>query len=348
MNSTGENSEVCAPTCWGLALLIWFCAVISIGLQTWIGDASIYSEKLEMRREALHFGILENSPPGGKGWGAVGGLTIQKRVGVVFLAEGVRRITGLSVGKVYKALDTAFLFMTLMALFFYLKRWVSPTLSVIGLLYFSAMLPFTYQFQLFHPWDRPQLLLWLGLLYLCFERRFWLLIMVLPIAMLVKYDLVVLPAFYLLLHIVGQSRLRAITEAAALLVVASACYLALDTMFPAPLDKSGFNLKSALDVLAANLQMIASMGLRLPPLIVLGLPLLLVVPHWKKIGWEMCASLLFAVALLVTFVSFSKFEEVRAQMVVLVLLLPAALQGLDRLLSTKEAPRFQTSTMALR
>ena len=85
-----------------LALLIWLLATITIGLQSWVGDQTIYSRSLEQKREELHFGILTNEAPGGGSWGAVGALSIQKRVGVVYLAEGLRKLTGLTVGSKIK------------------------------------------------------------------------------------------------------------------------------------------------------------------------------------------------------------------------------------------------------
>lgn len=325
----------------GLALLVWFCATLSIGLQHWVGDATIYSKALEARREALHAGILMNQPPEGNRWGASGAVTVQKRVGVVYLAEWLRQASGHAVGKVYKAIDTVFLCVSMLALFFFLRRWHPPMICVLGLLYFAAVLPFTYLFQLFHPWDRLQLAIWIGLFWLCIERRFGLLLLALPASMVVKYDTLVLPLLYFLLHWQHGSRGKALAEAGVLTLVAIATNFALDLSFPAPNDKTVFNPLGALTMLAENARTFASMGLRFPPLLVFTVPLILALMRWSLHTPTIRALVLFGVFLLMTFLAFSRFEEVRAEIVVLVLLLPAALGALTVLLDANSALKPQ-------
>ena len=58
----------------GAVALVWLLATIVIGLQSWLGDQTIYSKALAEKREVFHFAILANEAPGGAGWGAVGGL----------------------------------------------------------------------------------------------------------------------------------------------------------------------------------------------------------------------------------------------------------------------------------
>lgn len=321
----------------GFALLLWFSASLTAGLQQWVGDATIYSPRVELKREQLHFAILNNELPGGKSWGAVGALTVQKRVAVVYLAELLRRQSGWPVGKVYKAIDSLCLLGALLALFFLLKRWVGNTHSSIGLLYFSAMLPFTYVLQLFHPWDRLQLVLWIGLIYLVLERRPVWLALGLMLSMFVKYDTIMLPLLYGLVHFKDVHPKRAALETLALFVLAATTYLALGAMFPAPLDQTNFNSEGAMKMLRSNLLSLARMGLNSPPLVVMGAPLLLALWQWPRLTHELKACIVFALFLSVTFILFSRYEEVRAQMIVLVLLLPAALQALARLLGNGAA-----------
>lgn len=327
----------------GLACLVWLCASLAIGLQTWIGDSTIYSNKLEAQREALHQGILRNEAPGGRGWGAIGALTIQKRVAVVYLAEGLRKLSGLTVGKVYKLIDTVFLFVALLALFFYLRRWLASAPALIGFFYFAAMLPLSYPFQLFHPWDRLQLAMWIGLLYLALQARFWPLLLALPLSMTVKYDTIMLPLFYWLLHARGERFWRVGLEAALLGGLALATYVALGQLFPAPLDQTKFSPGGALVMLVENARTLAIMGPRFPPALVFTLPLALALLSWRQLGHELRASVIFALALLALFLAFSRFEEVRAQLVVLVLVLPAALAALPRLLGEPFSPAVRTA-----
>lgn len=313
-------------------LLVWLLATITVGMQAWIGGETVYASQLEGRREALHFGILANEAPGGKGWGAIGALSIQKRIGVVYLAEAVRQVTHLPVAKVYQLLDTVFLFAALLGLFFYLRHWVAPVHALIGVLYFSAVLPLTYFFQLFHPWDRIQLAIWIGLLYLVAERRFGWLALGLVLSMLVKFDTILLPGLYFLVHCTLPRWRRTLAETAVLGALAAGTYFALGLLFPSPLDTRGFDPGAAQDMLARNVRVMLDMNVRYPPFLVHALPALLSFFALRSGDRFVRASVLFACGLSAVYFSFSLYEEVRAHMVVLVLLLPPALISLSRLL----------------
>lgn len=326
----------------GLALFIWLLVSITIGLQSWIGDQTIYSKSLEQKREELHFGILANRAPGGASWGAVGALSIQKRIGVVYLAEGIRKLTGLAVGKIYKLLDSVFLFVSLLCLYFYLRKWVPDLYCLLGIMYFSAALPLTYFFQLFHPWDRLQLAIWIGLLYLVADRRFLPLTLGLVVSILVKFDTILLPFFYFLVHFTKGQWQRASFESFVLLVLAFGTYTVLWKLFPAPLDSSHFTWDGALAMLRSNAQTFIGMNLRYPPLLVHALPLFLALFFLRSKDRFVRSSVAFALGLSAVYVLFTHYEEVRAHMIVLVLLLPSALISLRNFLEQngiERAPR---------
>lgn len=320
-----------------LALLMWLLATITIGLQSWIGNETIYSKQLEQQREEFHFAILANKAPGGAGWGAVGALSIQKRIGVIYLAEGIRKHTGLAVGKIYKLLDSVFLFIALLSLFFYLRKWVPDLYCLIGVLYFCTALPLTYFFQLFHPWDRLQLALWIGLLYLVAERQFLLLAFGLVVSVLVKFDTVLLPFLYFLVHFSRNQWQRTSLETLVLLVLAFGTYVALGQLFPAPLDNVGFSLDTAWTMLLKNAQTLADMNVRFPPLLVHALPVFLSLFLLRSKERFVCASVAFALGLSAVYMMFSYYEEVRTHMVVLVLVLPSALISVRNFLENNEA-----------
>lgn len=312
-----------------LALLMWLLATITIGLQSWIGDQTIYSKQLEQQREEFHFAILANKAPGGAGWGAVGALSIQKRIGVVYVAEGIRRQTGLAVGKIYKLLDSVFLFIALLSLFFYLRKWVPDIYCLLGVLYFCASLPLTYFFQLFHPWDRLQLAIWIGLLFLVADRRFLLLALGLVVSVFVKFDTILLPFFYFLVHFSKSQWRRTSVESLVLLVLAFGTYHALGQLFPAPLDKGGgFNWDTAQAIFLRNMKTLYDMNVRFPPLLVHALPIFMSLFVLRSKGRYVWASVAFALGLGAVYMMFSNYEEVRAHMVVLVLVLPSALISL--------------------
>lgn len=320
--NTGTRNAV------SLALLMWLLATITIGMQTWLGDETIYSKELTQKREELHFAILNNKAPGGDSWAAVGGLSIQKRVGVVYLAEVIREKFGLAVGKVYKLLDSVFLFISLVSLFFYLRRWLPDVYCLIGVLYFCAVLPITYFFQLFHPWDRLQLAIWIGLLYLVSSRRYFALSFGLVVSIFIKFDTVLLPVFYLLVHFTRVRWLRASVEFSVLLILAFGAYFTVGQMFPDPLDASRYTLDGVSSMSLSNWTAFVEMNVRYPPVLVFALPLLLSCFFLGFKDRYVWVSVVFALTLTAVHLLLTHFEEVRAYMVVLVLIMPSALISL--------------------
>lgn len=309
----------------GLLILIWLLITITISMQSWIGDQTIYSKALEQKRESFHYGILENKAPGGGSWGAVGAQSVQKRVGIVYIAEGIRHITNLAIGKIYKLLDSIFLFVSLVSLFFYLRKWLPEIYCLLGVLYFCAILPLTYFFQLFHPWDRIQLAVWIGLLYLVASRRFLLLAIGLVFSIIIKFDTILIPLFYLLVHFTKENWRRDCIESIALLILAFGTYIILGQLFPAPLDVSRFTWGEAQTMLVRNAQVFASMNLRYPPLLAYALPVFLSLFFLHEKDRFVWASIVFGFGLSLIYILFSLYEEVRTHIVVLVLILPSAL-----------------------
>jgi len=92
--------------------------------------------------------------------------------------------------------DTVCLFASLLLLFAYLKRWVPVSYAVIGILMYGAMLPLTYLFHQFQPWDRPSIVLWILLLMLIRAGPIWVIAPVLAVSAGIKYDTVLLPGLY--------------------------------------------------------------------------------------------------------------------------------------------------------
>lgn len=317
----------------GRAALLWLLLAITLALQTWIGDLTIYGKSLEVQRAMLHQAILDNHPPGGKTWAEWGALSVQKRVGVVYLAEAVRIASGLRIGAVYKLIDTVCLLFALGALFVYLRRWAPPSAALIGLLYFSAMLPLTYFFQLFHPWDRLQLLLWIVLLGLIADRRFWLLGVGLVLSVLVKFDTVLLPALYFAVHVRREGWQRLLAESLVLCGLVVGASLLLGHLFGDPAEGSRFSRAGVFTQLGLNWHKLMVMKLSYPPLLVHALPLALALFGWQGQPRFIGMSLLFGVAMGLIHLFLTNFEEVRAHMMVLVLVMPAAVAATRQLLN---------------
>lgn len=308
-------------------------AMIVMAHQWWVGDLTLYAPALEQTRATAHRAMLDNEAPGGRRWSEVGGAGINIRVGAVYLAEGVRRTTGLPIGLVYKLLDTLFLFAALLALAAYLRQWLDAPHVLIGLLYLGTMLPLTYMLHAFHPWDRLQLVLWILLLYLTQHRRPVGLGVALTASMAVKFDVMLFPLLYAMAH-AGQGRHRRVAlETAALAAIAVASFVALKLLFPAPLEPARFGLDGAWQQMGSNLAALVALNFRHPVVLVILVPLIAALLDLRFQPRFVQACVAFALVLSGVFFALTNYAEVRAQVGVLVLLLPAALLSLQRRLA---------------
>lgn len=320
-----------------VAILFLILAIgsITIGLQSSIGNATIYAQELEQKREELHHAILANKAPGEKSWAASGAATTNLRVGVVYLAEGIRKTSGLSLSKVYLLLDTVFLFSALAGLFFYLRKWLPDVYCLIGVLYLCSMLPLTYFWHYFQPWDRPQLALWILLLYLLRERRLVFLGACLAVSVIVKFDVMVLPGLYFLTHVSRERWQRVTLESVGLSVIALGTYAGLKWLFPTPIDTDDLAMRGGMHVLRHNIEVFQSLHISYPPLLFHGVVILLSVIGLRSRERFVWVSVVFAAGLMLLFLFASRLEEVRAQTMMTVLLLPAALLSLRELLERR-------------
>lgn len=82
---------------------------------------------------ALHEGILHNRlPAGAQTWKDLGANSVNTRVGVVYFAEAVRRLTGEDVNNVYRVIDSIALFAALIVLFVYLRTFVPESYALLA------------------------------------------------------------------------------------------------------------------------------------------------------------------------------------------------------------------------
>jgi hypothetical protein len=330
-----------------MLMLIALIGSITIGLQWWVGDATIYSKELEGKRELMHSAILTNVAPQNGSWADIGAASLNIRIGTIYLAEGLRKVTGAPVTVVYKSIDTVFLFCCMIGLFFYLRRWLPDPYCLIGLLYFCVALPLTYFQHFFQPWDRIQLATWIVLLYLVRERQLWALAACLAVSMLIKFDTVLLPGLYFMTYISHAQWRRVSLETAALFAVSFGVYLTLKVLLPAPLDPPRFALNGAVHQIQSNLATILSLNFRDPPFLVFVIPVCLALFGIRSRERFLQASVLFAFGLSLIWFVFTVGSEVRAQLAALVLILPAALLSLRSLLENADeyAEARQPSTL---
>jgi hypothetical protein len=315
-----------------LLLLISLTASLTLILQRWVGGATLYQESRSERREMFHNAILQNRlPPPYTSWRQVGANSLNVRIATVYLAEFVHRLTKLNVLKVYELIDTVALFFVFLLLFVYLRQTSPPIYALGGLLYTAAILPLTYFHAIFAPWDRVSLVCWIALIILLRSQRLFAFMVLLAISITVKFDTIVLPVLYFLSDINLANWPRVLLRSLLMFGVAFAILIGLSILLP-----GGFEVRPIVTQLLINLNDFRSTALSYPPLLVFFVPLFLAFmglrwsDHFSRIsvyfGVLMFAPLLIAVY----------FIEVRAEMPILVLLLPSALRALRVLCESAE------------
>ena len=311
-----------------LAALLGLSAAITLTTQVWVGGATVYSPELKDRRERLHQIILENraQSPGEKR--ALGVNTTNIRIGTVYAAEAIHRATGLSISRVYRVMDTVALFAALPLVFWLFRRMTSREYALLAMLYVGSILPLTYFLFYFHPWDRPTLVLWILMLACIHDDRPVLLGALLFVSMIVKFDALFLPGLYFLVYAKRDTLVPVAARTAGLFAVTVGTYAALRMIFP-----GGSAVGNAWWQIRTNFQHMLDYNVGYPPMLVLGVPVLLALVGWRDANRFARACAVFAVGLAGIYFVNSNFAEVRAMMNVVLLVLPAALVGARDLLS---------------
>jgi hypothetical protein len=328
-----------------LCLVTLFATVL---LQRWVGVFTVYGDDVEAQRLELHAAILANQPPPGKTWESLGARNTNTRVAAVWLAEGLHRAIGIPVLKAYFIVDTTSLWLSLLLLYFLLREWFTPIYCLVGMLYFISLLPLTYLFYFFHPWDRMSQCLWV-FMFLCIKREWFAgLALTLAASMVVKYDTVPVPAIYWLANVRRANIVPVTLRTVALLLLAVGILIGLVTLFP-----GGASTQPALGDLwtraISNVETMDRMKLYYPPLLMHGLTVLLAFVGWYRADRVARAGVVVGLACLVPpwFVG-SNFHEVRAQVPLTVLLLPSALAGLQIILERGGPGRALTADASFR
>ncbi|MBM3523749.1 MAG: hypothetical protein FJX57_12385 [Alphaproteobacteria bacterium] len=309
----------------GSALLIVVALFVAVINTVYVGNNTIYASGLAEKRRKAHHAILTNTPPKG-GWDAQGANGVNIRVGVVYAAEFTSRSTGIDVLKVYKLLDFATLFALVIGFAAFLGRRCGPTMALAGTLYLAAILPLTYEFHAFHPWDKPSWLLWLVGIWACAERRLAIVALATIVGVVVKYDILTLPLLYVLAWTTRTERVRPILEGGTVLAAGLLVFVALNHLLP-----GGHAPRDAAATAMRNLADLARSHITYAPLLAFTLPLLLAAIGWPK--GDRFARAAFITALLTALPLFllTNFREVRAEIMLLLLMAPLSLAGLARI-----------------
>jgi len=326
-----------------VVFLVLLCATLTLVLQEWVGDSTIYAERWVAAREEAHAALLHNRlPAGAPSWESVGMNGLNVRVGVVYLAEGIHRVSGIRVVHVYHLIDSAALFASFLLLFVLLARRAPASHALIGVLFVATVLPLTYFLHRYHPWDRASMCLWIGLIMLLERRRLGAFALLLPLAVVVKYDVAVLPGLYFLLEVDREHWSRVTLRTIALLVLSFGTYALLLHLLP-----GGAEPRHPLAQILRNLTVLREMHLRYPPLLMFGGAAALAaygIPVADRFA-RACA--IFSLVVAVPLAVLTNFVEVRAETMLLLLLLPAMMAGLDRLLAGTVADGHAALTPAV-
>ncbi len=321
-------------------LLLLLISIVIINLQYWVGNHTIYKEALEGKRQFLHDAIYNNEIPTGKTWENYGAKDTNRRIFVVYLAAGVSKGLNIHVLKVYKMIDTVFLFLFFAVFYCYLRKWLDNEYCLIALLFLGNVFITTFQFYYFHPWDRISLFSWLILIWLIRERKEILLVFVLIISITIKFDVIVLPIFYFLYNYLSDphKRLLIIIKSILLLIMTIGMHEVLNNIYSQAdalnsnvmfIDRI-FNLFVQIKI---NIRHLINLKLSYPPLLMFLLPLSLSFIKWKEQSHFMRASVIFGILILIMQFPLVNFKEVRAQCMVLILLLPSAMLNLKFILN---------------
>jgi len=305
---------------YSLLLLILLAGSLTLVLQKWVGDVTLYRSSLSKQKQVLHEAILHNQlPPGSTTWKELGANGLNTRVATVYFAEAVHQITSLNILTIYRWLDTIALFAVFLLLFAYLRQTSPPSYALVGLLYVAAILPLTYFFNYFHPWDRVSLACWIMLFMLLRSKRLVSFMSLLAITITVKHDVILLPGLYFLANVTRSNWPRIVLRSALMFSVSFGIWIGMRTLLP-----GGFEDRDIIAQLIRNLGDMRATHLNYPPLLGLLLPISLALIGLRRSDRFSRASVAFGILLCVPFIVTSNFIEIRAEMPLLVLMLPSA------------------------
>jgi hypothetical protein len=316
----------------GILLLVAFSFLISISMQHWIGKATIYNNKFEERSLKLHYAILNNKSPDGYTWFSFRASNSNNiRISIVMFAEFIHLITGSSINHIYFFIDTISIFFIIILLFAYLKKWFDDQSCILGVLYFCIVLPLTYLFHCCHPWDRPSLLVWIILIYLLREERMIAFSILLSLSVTIKFDTVLLPGLYFLYKIDRENWQRTIVVTGILLFLSFGTYYFLLLMFPAE-SSAGLGFDRIFWQIKTNLTHLYYRKFCYPPFLGFCIPIILAFYGFNLKNRFHKACVIFGLGLIIPWFLFSNLQEIRAEMMLLVLLLPSSILGLKKIL----------------
>jgi len=312
-------------------VLVW---AIAAGNAFWVGGATLYAPAMQQRRDTLHRAVLSGELPAGVGsWSEIGANSAALRLAVPWLAERMASMTGLRLATTYQLIEWGSIAFAIAMLFLLLRRYFPTERALIGCLYLGSVLPLSYFAHYFHPWDKPALALWLAASVLLLADAVVPAGVVICLAVLVKFDAVVLPALYMFLYAGRMKASRLAARSAYLWLAAIVPFVMLLWLRPGAAEP-----RHVIGQLVANARAFRETWYVYPPMIGLLLPVILGALGLKRASRAERAMYVFGLAVLAILAATTNFMEVRAQLPALTLLLPSALHGLGRLAGTEVPP----------
>ncbi len=300
--------------------------IVSIVEVNFVGDATIYSLNAANMREELHESIIHTRAPEA-GWSALGAYGINIRVAIPYLVEFIHQVTGIRVLRLYKGVDLIGLWLGMIIFFLFLRNAFTAWESALACLYFAAILPLTFAFHSYHPYDRASFVAWLLAVWSARSGRFWEFSAASVGAVLIKYDAIVLPALYFLGNSTPRNWRKCLAQTCAIGTILLAIVIALIVLIPGGIEPRRYEVR-----ISRNLEMLIGSGIFYAPTLAFGLPIALAILGYPMSDRFVRASVWLAGLITVILFVVTNFEEVRAEQMLFPLLAPAALLGLRRIL----------------
>jgi hypothetical protein len=170
----------------------------------------------------------------------------------------------------YKGIDLICIWLVLIVFFAYLHEQFTAWESALACLYFAAILPLTFAFHFYHPYDRASLVAWLLGIWCARAQRFWEFSAVTILAVLIKYDAIVLPGLYFYGNATPQTWRKYAFQASAIGIILFSMFVGLFLLL------SGFYVWiDYADLILRNFEMMVWNNLLYPPILAFGLPAVL-------------------------------------------------------------------------
>jgi hypothetical protein len=297
---------------------------LALTLQGWVGSVTIYAPELRVKREHAHAAIVANLPPDSIGWSSWGMRGNAIRVGVPFTVDWLARYTGTSQHSLYRYLDTLLLALLMSLLWLFLRAHGGDAQALTLMLLVACLLPLTYRLHFFQPWDRASSVTWLAGIWLVRANRPLTLAALLPLGVIVKYDVALIFGLYWLAYASVRHWKPAASWTLLLALAGLGTYGVLSMWRPTSFE-GGYPLSHQV---AVNLTDVVTAPLLWQPLLGLGPLVLLTLLGWHRATRFERAGVGFAACFLGLAFFTVNLQEMRALMPAAFAFCPCAMRGL--------------------